>query len=245
MLSNKTLRNIPEYSRAFKTKIPFNHIVIDDFFKEEIIEKLLDEVEFIASTPSELWRFVGGGDDYDKHDDQINKKQIYSFENMLPTMQEVIKYLNSKQFLKIVSEITGLENLSNESETFTNAAYHQTSRDGRLEIHHDFNDSYISPNLFRQVNLLVYLNSVWDVQWDGDLELWYKNMSGPCKKISPIANRVVIFNIDKAPHGHPHPLQCPDEIHRKSLALYYYNTDKPQYQIVNRAIWNSEIDTLE
>jgi hypothetical protein len=76
---------------------------MDDFFREDVIEKLLDEVEFIASNPNELWRFVGGGD-YDQHDAQVNKKQIYNIDNMLPTMQEVIKYLNSKQFLKIVSE---------------------------------------------------------------------------------------------------------------------------------------------
>jgi Rps23 Pro-64 3,4-dihydroxylase Tpa1-like proline 4-hydroxylase len=244
MLSNKTLRNIAEYSRAFKTDIPFNHVVMDDFFREDVIEKLLDEVEFIASNPNELWRFVGGGD-YDQHDAQVNKKQIYNIDNMLPTMQEVIKYLNSKQFLKIVSEITGLQNLSHESEEYTNAAYHQTGRDGRLEVHHDFNDSHINPNLFRHLNLLVYLNAYWDSMWDGDLELWHKNMSGPCKKISPIANRVVMFNIDKAPHGHPHPLKCPEGIQRKSLALYYYNNNKPQYQIVNRAIWSGEIDTLE
>jgi hypothetical protein len=54
-----------------------------------------------------------------------------------------------------------------------------------------------------------------------------------------------MFNIDKAPHGHPHPLKCPEGIQRKSLALYYYNNDRPQYQIVNRAIWSNEIDTLE
>jgi Rps23 Pro-64 3,4-dihydroxylase Tpa1-like proline 4-hydroxylase len=244
MLSNKTLRNIAEYSRAFKTDLPFNHVVMDDFFREDVIEKLLNEVEFIASNPGEIWRFVGNGE-YDQHDAQVNKKQIYNFDNMLPTMQEVIRYLNSKQFLKIVSEITGLEHLSNESEGYTNSAYHQTGRDGRLEIHHDFNDSHINPNLFRHVNFLLYLNAYWDPIWDGDLELWYKNMSGPCKKISPIANRVVIFNIDKAPHGHPNPLKCPPEIQRKSLALYYYNQDKPQYKIVNRAIWSEEIDTLE
>ena len=57
MLSNKTLRNIAEYSRAYKSDLPFNHIVMDDFFRDDVIEKLLDEVEFIASNPSEVWRF--------------------------------------------------------------------------------------------------------------------------------------------------------------------------------------------
>jgi hypothetical protein len=70
-------------------------------------------------------------------------------------------------------------------------------------------------------------------------------MSGPAKKISPISNRIVMFNIDMAPHGHPHPLQCPEEITRKSLALYYYNTDLPKYNLVHRAIWKREIPTLE
>ena len=49
MLSNKTYRNIEEYSRAFKTDITFNHIVMDDFFREDVIERLLNEVEFISS----------------------------------------------------------------------------------------------------------------------------------------------------------------------------------------------------
>jgi Rps23 Pro-64 3,4-dihydroxylase Tpa1-like proline 4-hydroxylase len=244
MLSNKTLRNISEYSRAYKTDIPFNHVVMDDFFREDIINRLLDEVEFISSNPSENWRFVGGGD-YDQHESQVNKKQIYDFDNLLPTMKEVIQFLNSKYFLNLVSEITGFQNLTHESEEYTNAAYHQTGRDGRLEIHHDFNDSHINQNLFRHINLLVYLNSYWDEQWDGDLELWWKDMSGPCKKISPISNRVVMFSIDKAPHGHPHPLKCPEDITRKSLALYYYNDQKPKFEIVSRAIWKIELDSLE
>lgn len=244
MLSNKTYRNIEEYSRAFKTDIPFNHIIMDDFFREDVIDRLMNEVEFISSNPSELWRFVGGGH-YDEHDDQVNKKQIYDFSNMLPTMREVIKYLNSPEFLQIVSKISGLNNLTHESEGFENAAYHQTGRGGRLEVHHDFNDSQVRPDLYRHLNLLVYLNAYWDESWNGNLELWWKNMSGPAKFISPISNRVVMFNIDKAPHGHPNPLQCPEEINRKSLALYYYNNQKPQYNLVQRAIWKSEIPTLE
>ena len=97
MLSNKTLRNIPEYSRAYKTNLPFNHIVMDDFFRDDTIEKLLDEVEFIASNPSELWRFVGGGDDYDKHDDQINKKQI-----LLAVLQVVLPQVLPQVLFQLV-----------------------------------------------------------------------------------------------------------------------------------------------
>lgn len=244
MLSNKTLRNIPEYSRAYKTEMPFNHIVMDDFFREDVLTELLDEVEFISSNQSENWRFVGEGE-FDQHEDQINKKQIHIFENLLPATQKVVEYLNSPFFLNLVSEITGIENLVADTKTFDNAGYHQISRGGRLEVHHDFNDSYINPNLYRKINLLVYLNSYWDEMWGGDLELWWKNMSGPCKSISPVANRVVMFNIDKAPHGHPHPLTCPEGITRKSLALYYYNDEKPEYELVSRAIWKSEIDNLE
>ena len=244
MLSNKTYRNIEEYSRAFQTDIPFNHIVMDDFFRQDVIDKLVDEVEYISSNPSELWRFVGNGD-YDQHKDQVNKKQIYDFVNLLPTTQEVIKYLNSPEFLSIVSKISGFQNLVHESEGYANAAYHQTGRGGHLEVHHDFNDSQVKENLYSYLNLLVYLNSYWDRLWDGDLELWWKNMSGPAKRIEPIANRVVMFNIDKAPHGHPHPLKCPEGITRKSLALYYYNEQKPKYELVQRAIWKSEIPTLE
>ena len=244
MLSNKTIRNIDEYARAFQTDTPFNHVVMDNFFREDVMDNLLEEVEFISSNPSEIWRFVGHGE-YDQHESQVNKKQIYEFGNMLPTMQEVIKYLNSPFFLGVVSKITGLENLTHESNGYANAAYHQTGRGGRLEVHHDFNDSQVRPDLFRHVNLLVYLNAYWDQLWNGDLELWYKNMSGPCKTISPIANRVVMFNIDKAPHGHPNPLSCPDGITRKSLALYYYNNKEPEFELVSRAIWKSEIDNLE
>lgn len=244
MLSQKTYRNIEEYSRAFQTDIPFNHVVMDDFFSQDVINNLLNEAEFISSNPSELWRFEGEGN-YDEHEDQVNKKQIYNFDNYLPKTQQVIRYLNSPDFLKIVGTITGFKNLTTESDRYENAAYHQTGRGGRLEVHHDFNDSYIRPDLYRHLNLLVYLNSYWDEMWGGDLELWHRNMSGPCKKISPIANRVVIFNIDKAPHGHPHPLMCPESINRKSLALYYYNNQKPQYDLTTRALWKIELPNLD
>ena len=42
-------------------------------------------------------------------------------------------------------------------------------------------------------------------------------------KISPLLNRCVIFNTTKTSlHGHPEPLNVPDNICRESIAIYYY-----------------------
>ena len=43
------------------------------------------------------------------------------------------------------------------------------------------------------------------------------------KKYLPNFNSMVIFKTDDfSYHGHPDPLTCPENITRKSIALYYY-----------------------
>ena len=45
-------------------------------------------------------------------------------------------------------------------------------------------------------------------------------------------NKLVIFNTtDFSFHGHPEPLKCPDNVTRKSLALYYYTNGRPKNEI--------------
>ena len=48
------------------------------------------------------------------------------------------------------------------------------------------------------------------------------------KKIAPNFNRMVIFSTnDFSNHGHPDPITCPDDISRKSIALYYFSKGRP------------------
>ena len=59
----------------------------------------------------------------------------------------------------------------------------------------------------------------------GSLELWDKDMKECKQKILPSFNKMVIFSTtDFSNHGHPDPLTCPDNISRKSLALYYFSS---------------------
>ena len=76
--------------------------------------------------------------------------------------------------------------------------------------------------LARRANLLVYLNEDWPDEYGGHLELWDRRR-GCVQRIAPLFNRTVLFLTDRQSlHGHPHPVTCPPERVRKSLALYYY-----------------------
>jgi Rps23 Pro-64 3,4-dihydroxylase Tpa1-like proline 4-hydroxylase len=98
-------------------------------------------------------------------------------------------------------------------------------------VHADFN-LYPRLNIWRRLNFLLYLNEQWDESWGGELELWNRTGKQKVRAIQPLFNRVVIFDTSNfSYHGHPHPLMCPPDRSRKSIALYYYTAEKPQGEI--------------
>ena len=104
---------------------------------------------------------------------------------------------------------------------------HQSQRGGYLNIHADFTVHPHKRQWRRRVNLLIYLNKDWQPEYCGDLELWSRDMKECVQKIRPIFNRCVIFNTDEDSfHGLPDPIQCPEEMTRKSIALYYFTEEK-------------------
>lgn len=124
--------------------------------------------------------------------------------------------------------------------TFLGGGLHETKRDGLLKIHTDFAKHRVS-NLDRRLNVLVFLNKDWNEEYGGALELWDSDMNACKMKILPTFNRIAIFETtNKSYHGHPDPLTCPEDITRKSMALYYYSDDRPRKQ---RDKWNSEKPT--
>jgi hypothetical protein len=51
------------------------------------------------------------------------------------------------------------------------------------------------------------------------------------KKILPNFNDLAIFSTtDNSFHGHPDPLNCPEDRSRKLLALYYYSNGRPSQE---------------
>lgn len=96
---------------------------------------------------------------------------------------------------------------------------HQHGKGGKLNVHLDYN---IHPklNLQRRLNVIVYLTPDWDEDWGGHLGL-YDGRKKLVKEITPAFNRAVIFDTRGSWHGLPEPIDCPDNVTRNSLAMYY------------------------
>ncbi|MGB3947745.1 MAG: 2OG-Fe(II) oxygenase [Bacteroidia bacterium] len=194
---------------------PYPHIVIDNFLQTEIINKA--HQEFPSVNDSSWINYL-----------HINERKhgLNRFELIPKTIQEIINELNSDVFVAHLSELTGIENLFADK-ALEGGGLHQTEKGGFLNIHADFTAHPHHKNWRRRVNLIVYLNPLWDDAFNGHLELWDKNMKQCVQKIAPTFNRCVVFNTDEHSfHGHPDKLNCPSNVTRKSIALYYYTEEK-------------------
>ena len=154
---------------------------------------------------------------------RYNKKSTWSFDQLGEISKCVCLYFNSSNFINYIEKLFNISGLIPDPHLF-GGGYHETSRGGLLKIHSDNNwDTKLL--LHRRVNLILYLNKDWKKEYGGNLELWNKDMTKPEKVIEPIFNRLCLFiNHDYAYHGHPDPLNTPDEVKRRSIAMYYYSS---------------------
>jgi len=133
---------------------------------------------------------------------------------------------SSPEIVRFIEEVTGIKELEVDT-SFMGGGIHRTTKGGRLAIHADFNNHPVTKK-YRRINALLYLNSEWRPEYNGELELWSKDMTQCVEKIQPLFNRLVIFRItDDAYHGHPETWNAPLEYPRMSFAFYYYTNNRP------------------
>lgn len=203
-------KNLSEYSSEFQSSNPFNHIVIDNFLDAEIADLLASSFPGIDDVA--WWMY----------DNPLEKKYAFDRVNSLgPSFVKVFEYFNSSDFVDQIQKLSGLQSLVADP-SLRGGGLHMIGRGGKLDIHEDFN-IHKDLKALRKLNLILYLNKEWKDEWGGHLEIWNSSMTKLHRSILPVHNRAVIFRTDqKSNHGHPHPLSCPEESFRKSIAVYYY-----------------------
>jgi hypothetical protein len=199
----------------FATATPFPHVVIDDFMPPAVLDGVL------AEFPQAV---AAGWTRYDN--DHERKLECHEDARMGPATRHLLWQLNSSVFLAFLEALTGIDGLIPDPH-FHGGGLHQIEPGGHLGIHADFG-WYGRLRLDRRLNLLLYLNRDWDEAWGGHLELWSPDLARCEKRIAPLFNRCVVFRTTATSyHGHPHPLACPPDRARRSLALYYYSNGRP------------------
>jgi Rps23 Pro-64 3,4-dihydroxylase Tpa1-like proline 4-hydroxylase len=232
---NTELSNL--FKNNYQSAFPFPHIVIDNFIQEDIANEVAEEVK-----KYKMWGYDPSAYSV-KH--QVNKffspwcdENLNDIQQTAPKTWNVLSYLNSKEATSFLETLTGISDILPDNK-FVGGGMHKINAGGRLAVHADYN-VHPENGLHRRINLLLYLNKDWKSEWGGNLELWEKDMSKVTHSIEPVFNRAVIFNItDDAFHGHPHPLTCPEDVSRYSLALYYFTETRPENEISEKhaAIW--------
>ena len=208
------------YKSIYQQAVPFPSIVFKDFFNEDILEKVLSEFPDLSEK------------DATSFDHPYEKKLSGKGEVFFgPETKNFMHYLNSQPFLEFLQNLTGIKETLIGDPYFSGGGQHEIKKGGLLKVHADFNKHALT-NLDRRLNVLVYLNKDWKDEYGGHFELWNRNMTSCVKRVLPEFNTLAMFSTtDYSYHGHPDPLTCPDNMSRKSLALYYYTNGRPASEI--------------
>ena len=223
---SKNFQNLEQVALEEKTKYinakPFPNITLTNFFEDNFLNKILEEFPNLSKLQgSQIYK--------EKNEIKLSNKDYNKFPN---NIKKFIDFLNSEIFLGFLQNLTSIKEKLVSDPLLEGGGLHEIKRGGVLKIHTDFN-RHPSLDLDRRINVLIYLNKNWKDSYGGHLEFWNKDVSKCEKKILPSFNTMAIFSTtDFSNHGHPEPLNCPEEMSRKSIALYYFSSGRPQNEIL-------------
>jgi len=215
------------FKKAYAQATPFPSTYFENFFNEDFLTKVLNEFpDFSAGNPIKK--------------DTRNTQEKYASRGESrfgPYTKEFTHFLNSEPFLLFLKELTSIERDLIPDPYFEGGGFHEIKKGGFLKVHADFN-KLENLGLDRRLNVLVYLNKDWKEEYGGHFELWNKKMTKCENKILPRFNTLAMFSTtDFSYHGHPNPLNCPEDRSRKSLAMYFYTNGRPKHEI-NKGLEN-------
>ena len=131
---------------------PYPHIVVDDFFDPEILNRILCKFSGVDGTL--VWKH---------HATNYEDKFTSDGDTRLPGYTRTFLYhLNSKAFIEFIEQITGIMGLVADPEP----GIHQVMRGGWLAVHAD-NMTHRKTKLARRINLFIYLNKDWKDEYNG------------------------------------------------------------------------------
>jgi Rps23 Pro-64 3,4-dihydroxylase Tpa1-like proline 4-hydroxylase len=219
MLNPRLRADADSLAARFRERNPFRHVVIDDFLTPEFCAQLLHQFP-----PFERGNARNEAGEFGA------KSTIEKIRQLGPAYSTLDDQIQTREFLDLIGRITGIPDLLYDPWYFGGGT-HENRSGQDLDPHVDFNRHPLD-RWHRRLNLIVYLNHAWDDRWGGSLELHSDPRAADDRitLITPLYNRAVIFETTEwSWHGFSR-IELPEDkksISRKSIALYFYTTQRP------------------
>lgn len=217
-----------ELARRFRAAQPFPHLVLEPFFAPGFCERLIAEFPAFER-----------GNTIAESGQQGRKSAVPDVRSLGPTYRCADDVFRSPAFAAFMSELTGIPDLLYDPD-YVGGGTHENLAGQELDPHVDFN-FHPRTGWHRRLNLILYLNPVWEETWGGALELHTDPHLPPeqdaTQCVLPLANRAVVFETsERSWHGFA-PIRPPDAhpgLSRRSLAIYLYTADRPAAETAPR-----------
>jgi len=194
-------------------KEPFTHCIIDDFLPVELANRLADE---FPDFDDDVWF---------NYKNKIEDKKLLSDWRKFPLeTYQMFSFLNSDVMLNTLSNMID-DNLIEDC-GLHGGGWHIHANGGKLNPHLDYS---LHPNLGlqRKLNLIIYLSRNWEDSYGGHFGLYNYDEENDTagsihSEVSIKFNRAVLFDTTQNSwHGLSRQVNCPKDMFRKSLAVYY------------------------
>lgn len=203
----------------FDSAQPFRWFQIDRFLNDDFARELVAAYPTFEQAKTLGLEF--------KAINEQRKVQVTDSAKFPPLVKRLSDALASPEFLSDMEHITSIPRLLADSR-LDGGGMHITGAGGRLDVHVDFN-LLEDRKWHRRLNILVYLNPVWEPAWGGEIELWDREAKHRHHAFMPILNRCVVFETSNISYHGVGPVRCPDDVARKSFAAYYYTQEAPAH----------------
>lgn len=224
MIRADVIERADEIRSTFQNASPFRHACIEGFLDEDIAKQALAD-------------FPGFDEDAARNEfGDVGRKAVNTdLPRISPFYAQLSEYLVSDAFMEAMSALTGIPGLKPDVNQFGGGT-HENLDGQSLDPHVDFNYD-MATGRHRRINLLIYLNPVWDEAWGGCIEL-HRNPRDPeqdeTAAFAPLFNRAVMFETNEHSwHGFRRIAIPPGSSvqSRKCLSIYLYTDDRPEDEI--------------
>ena len=198
--------NKNDYRLEYLSAKPFPHIIIKNFCETEKISELYKLIPDLTNKSR----------DYMFAKNKFEKSNFGELGSLFLELQEDLRSKRLNEFLSFISSKDVFVDPKNHG-----GGLHQGRGNSQLDMHLDYNYHPINKNWWREMNLLLYLNKDWKVEYGGHLKLHDLRTDHQVECEVDFNTLIIQKCDDYTLHGYD-LTSFPEGIYRTSIATYAF-----------------------